>query len=410
MLSHRTRKSVTESSISVFPSTAIEARSPLQLNRLIGDYYSRLFEADAKETQYPLLYERLIEDGTDGVLEKFRDYAKQRREVLEELRSKVSLQTASYDEGGEASKRVVGVDAGRNGTDYRFAYVPLYGAVALLVEGWRVTGEPLCASCKPEVWPAEKDPKRRESLLHMALEFYVARRSVELWSPDYLLFDGGLILNPVLHPRTDDSGDYKRDFAFAVISAIDFLEACRRFGVSLVGFVKRTKMSHLYRVLGLPPTRDTALLSPIMRTGEYTEPFPMRNLVVRSYESFSTGFSGGGELARVYTSYIKTGSTTPFRIEVPSYCVRDLGRIASVLFTMADPSGVPYPVHEADRYTRITRPTANMYALVLFAKALDLVKKGDLDSSDLDMLALQYGEPWSLKEDDYLTDLAAKRE
>jgi hypothetical protein len=77
---------------------------------------------------------------------------------------------------------------------------------------------------------------------------------------------------------------------------------------------------------------------------------------------------------------------------------------------MADPVGIPYPVHEADRYTRITRPTANMHTLVLFAKALDLVKKGDLDPTDLDMLALQYGESWSLKDEDYLADLASKRE
>jgi len=410
MLSHRTKKSIPVSSISVFPDAPSEARPPVQLNRLIGDYYSRLFEVDAKDTQYPLLYDRLIEDGTDGVLERFQEYARQRKTVLEELRAKVSLHTATYDKDGEASGRVVGVDAGRNGTDYRFAYVPLYGAVALMVEDWRVVEEPLCAACQPEVWPAERDPQRRESLLHMALEFYVAKRSVELWSPDYLVFDGGLVLNPVLHPRREDSGDYKRDFAFAVFSVLDLLEACRRLGVSVAGFVKRTKMSHLHRVLGFPPTRDTALLSPVMKAGQYTEPFLVRNLVVRSYENFADGFNEGGELTRIYTSYIKTGPTTPFRIEVPSFCARNLGEIASVLFTMADPVGIPYPVHEADRYTRITRPTANMHTLVLFAKALDLVKKGDLDPTDLDMLALQYGESWSLKDEDYLADLASKRE
>ena len=125
MLSHRTEKSMAESSISVFPSARIEPRPPVLINRIMGDYYSRLFEADSQEIQYPFLYKKLIEDGTEGVLEKFRDYVGQRKSVIEELRTKVNLQTALYDKDGEASKRVVGVDAERNGTDYRVAYVPL---------------------------------------------------------------------------------------------------------------------------------------------------------------------------------------------------------------------------------------------------------------------------------------------
>ncbi|MEM3793993.1 MAG: hypothetical protein QXS76_03690, partial [Candidatus Bathyarchaeia archaeon] len=50
----------------------------------------------------------------------------------------------------------------------------------------------------------------------------------------------------------------------------------------------------------------------------------------------------------------------------------------------------------ADRYTRITRPTSNIHTLVLFSKALDLVRRGEISPEDLDMLLLQYGEGWAL--------------
>ena len=100
----------------------------------------------------------------------------------------------------------------------------------------------------------------------------------------------------------------------------------------------------------------------------------------------------------MYTGYIKTCHAPPYRIEVPLFCLNKMKELASILLTMADPQGIPYPIHEADQCTQISRPTSNIHTLVLYSKALDLVKEGVLDPADLDLLILQYGEQWSLRE------------
>lgn len=367
-------------------------------------FFSQIFNVESTGTIHVGLYEALLGKGTDGVLEKLKDYAKERRRLTVELRDKVKLHTAIYDEAS-ASKRIVGADAGRNGTNYRFAFVPLYGAVAVLVDNWKITEEPICASGAPDIWPTEWDPDRRESLLHMALEYHVARKAVEQWHPEYIIFDGGLVLNPRLHTKHGDSNEYHQDFVFTVLTALSFLDTCKKEGVTVVGFVKRTQMSRLHSVFDLPPMRDSFFLNPLMKLGEYTDPFQMKNLVTNTYQCVAEDFGIGKELVDMYTGYIKTCHAPPYRIEVPRFCLNRMKEMSSILFTMADPEGIPYPVHEADQYTKISRPTSNIHTLVLYSKALDLVKEGLLDPADLDLLILQYGEQWSLRETEFWEEL-----
>jgi len=368
------------------------------------DFLSQVFSKEATESIHSDLYEALLGRGTDGILEKLRGYAEQRRKLNGQLRSRVKLHTATYDEKLAAGK-IVGADAGRNGTNYRFAYVPLYGAVAILIDNWKITEEPICASGVPDLWPTERDPDRRESLLHMALEYHVARNAVERWRPDYVIFDGGLVLNPRLHTKQGDTREYHQDFIFTLSTALSFLDVCKKHGVNVVGFVKRTQMSQFYRVFKIPPMRDSIFLNPLMGVGEYTDSFQMSNIVTATYRRFTREFGIAEDLAEIYTGYIKTCQAPPYRIEVPKFCLSNIKDIASILFTTADPEGIPYAVHEADRYTKITRPTSNIHTLVLYSKALDLVKKGLLDPADLDLLILQYGERWSLRESDFSEEL-----
>ena len=368
------------------------------------NFLPKIFNFEGTETVHVGLYEALLGKGTDGVLEKLKDYASERRRLNVELRNKVKLQKAIYDEAS-ASKRIVGADAGRNGTNYRFAFVPLYGAVAVLVDNWKIIEEPICVSGAPDIWPTERDPDRRESLLHMALEYHVARRAVEQWHPDYIVFDGGLVLNPRLHTKRGDSTEYRQDFVFTVLTALSFLDTCKKEGVNVVGFVKRTQMSRLYSVFGTPPMRDSVFLNPLMELGDYTDLFLIKNLVTNTYQRLAEEFGLGKDLVDMYTGYIKTCQAPPYRIEVPLFCLNNMKEIASMLLTMADPEGIPYPIHEADQYTKISRPTSNIHTLVLYSKALDFVRKGLLDPADLDLLILQYGEQWSLRETEFWEEL-----
>jgi len=403
LIPHHTHiQNVPNSIISDFPSPNLEA-----VKQLPVEFLSQVFTAESAETIHVGLYHDLIDNGTDGVLEKLKEYAADRRKIVEQLHGRIKLHTAPRG-ADVASGRIVGADAGRNGTNYRFAFVPIYGAVAVLVDNWKIIEEPLCASGAPDVWPTEKDADRRESLLHMALEYHVAKKAVEKWSPAYLFFDGGLVLNPRLHIKFGDSDEYRGDFIFTVITALSLLETCKKRGVGVVGFVKRTQMNHFCRVLNITPIRDAILLNSIMKTGEYITPFAMKNTVTKTYQRFAQKLELGESIAEIYSSYIKTGQTPPYRIEVPFFCLNKIEEIASVLLTMADPEGIPYPVHEADRYTKITKPTSNIHALLLYTKALDLVKRGQLDPADLDLFILQYGEQWSLHESKFWGELSRK--
>ncbi len=393
MIPHHTHiENVSNSTISDFRFPTLDAVKPLPV-----EFISRIFAGETAETIYTGLYHDLIDNGTDSVLEKLKEYAAYRRKIVEQLYGRIKLHSARRDVD-IASRKIVGADAGRNGTNYRFAFVPIYGAVAVLVDNWKITEEPLCAAGAPDVWPSEKDADRRESLLHMALEYHVAKKAVEKWNPAYIFFDGGLVLNPRLHIKFGGSDEYRGDFIFTLITALSLLETCKRRGVGVVGFVKRTQMNYFYSTCNMTPMRDTIILNSLMNTGEYIEPFQIKNMVTKTYQQFADKFEFDESIAEIYSSYIKTGQTPPYRIEVPLFCLDKIEEIASILLTMADPEGIPYPVHEADRYTKITKPTSNIHALLLYTKALDLVKKGELDPADLDLFILQYGEQWSLHE------------
>jgi hypothetical protein len=348
-----------------------------------------------KEMPYVKLYQELVDTGTELLLSRLKTYRREVYKLVEEVKDRLKIYKAVYDKNGPASSRVVGVDAGRNGTEYKFAYIPLYGAIAVLVENWGIVDEPLCVTGPPDIWTSELDPDRRESLLHMALEYHVAARAVEKWKPDYLLLDGGIVLNPKLYPGFQASPQYEGDFYFTVITVLELLNTCRMLQVPVLGFVKRTHMNFYSSSMRNSQIRDSTLMNFILKDGEYSEPFRVENVVTESYRTVAENLRYGGDLPVIYSSYIKTGST-PFRVEVPMFCLNKLEELMSIVYTMASFDGVPYPIHEADRLSRITRPTSNIHSLVLYSKALELVESGEMELKDLDLLLLEYGESWTL--------------
>jgi len=347
------------------------------------------------ELVYSELYQDMIEKGTDLLIERFRGYVKECRHVAESLKNFIRIKNCLVDKGLLASKRIVGVDAGHNGVHFRFAYVPIYNAVAVLFEGMELKGEPLCIAGPPDIWAVDDEPERRENLLHMALEYYAARRAVELWRPNYLIIDGGIVLNPRLHPNNSDSSDYRYDFTYTVMQALELLRVCMENDILVLGFVKRSCMNYYGSLLGYDKFRDVTFLSLIMNEGDYTEPFPIRNKVSESYARIARDLSIDVCMAEIYSSYVKTW-IIPFRIEIPSFNLDRFEEAISLIIASANVMGIPYPIHEADRYTRISKPFSNIHTLNFFAKAVELVKRGELTSEELNFLLLQHGEYWAL--------------
>jgi hypothetical protein len=316
--------------------------------------------------------------------------------AVKKLGNKIKVNRVLMNEEA-CSRKIVGIDAGRNGHNLRFAFIPLYRATAVLLQNWEVV-DYLPVTGSVDVWTVERDPDRRESLLHMALEYHVAREAIERWKPDYLFFDGALILNPRLRPHPSDSRGYREDFIFTTLMTLNLLQACKEKSVPILGFVKRTKMSKLYKLLNLPPIRDATLLNGILRPREYVKPFPLRNKMTMELERMAKQLGADHDAVNILTSYVKTSPVAVYRVEIPSFCLDRLDELLSIAFSMVDADGIPYPIHEADRLSRISEVASDIHLLALFETAMDMVRRGVLSSEDLDVFAPQYGNRWNLGE------------
>ncbi len=329
----------------------------------------------------------LIETSTSLVIKKLRSLAAERNRALQQLELEVELRRA-----GENSKlrRVVGVDAGHNGENLASAFIPLYSAAATLFEGGRESSDPILASCPADVWPNEPDPLRRESLLHFALQFHVVREAVGKWKPDVVLVDGPILPNPLLRPRPEDSSGYRADFVLTLAEILLALEECNKASVSMVGFIKRPSTGYFHRKVGSAALRDSILLNPIMQVGDYTKPRLVDSGMNRICARFAENL--GVERPTIYAFYIKSAETPPYRVEIPAFCLKRVDEVASLLISLADLSGIPHPIAEADRRCKLTRRTLLMYRLVLHEKALSMVNQGAFDPRDLDFLTPRFGE------------------
>lgn len=363
-------------------------------------YISVLGEAEG-ETLHPDLYSRLVDDGTDMIIRKLREYNEGRRSLLKSLRGRIEVRKLVRDED-IARLRVVASDAGNNGADFRSAFIPLYASAAISAEGWKIIDEPIFRVGDPEIWPDEFRSHDRESLLASKIQFEVTAEAIDIWKPKYVLLDGSLLINFWLLPSLFGSTrEYEDDFNSAVARSVELLLKCYEEDIPIAGFVKRTRMNDICAEVGMPKMRDTALLDLLLSLGEYTAPRPMptRNPVIDRYRRvcWDTGIPEGqiDDILGIHFSYVKTGLTTPFRIEIPKYCLNSLDEIGVLIFTTSEEeSGIPFVINEVDGITRITATTSNIRTLMIYSKMLDLVRRGEMAPEDLNLLALQYGESW----------------
>ena len=399
-------------------SRASEKKAILRIPPVVREQFFSPFYKPEPETTHPDLYKDVIDYGTDLILEHLKKHNEVRKKVIEKVREGLVIKQAHRDE--ELAKKVllVSSDAGNNGAELRSAYIPLYSSVAIATRGWNIIGEPIRSTGKGELWPGEYRPKERESVLAMKIQFDVTLGAARKWRPRLIVFDGPLLLHWGLLPSADGfrTRGYWRDFREASISAMRLLWFCYENEILITGFVKRTRstilISHikgLSRKIGR--VRDTTLLDLVLRLGQYThlEVEHPRGGIVNQYKISGREIGLSDEevdlLTDLQSTFIRTGLTTPFRLEMPRYCLKDLDEIATILFTTSEETGIPFGLSEADKLTKMTNTISNLRTLMLFSKALDLVNRGEMRPEDLNLLALQHGEPWTIKEEKYFQDV-----
>ena len=378
------------------------------------EQYFSLFAGPEPETLHSDLYQRLIDDGTDIIVRQLKDYNQRRKKLLSKFREKITVERVQGDEK-VAGMRVVASDAGNNGVDLRSAYVPLYASAALVAEGWKIIDEPIFEAGEANIWADEFRTRDRESLLASKIQFEITEEAVERWEPKLVVFDGSLLLNLWLMPAFGRTDDYSKDFSETMIRSIGLLHTCCERDIPIVGFAKRTRINHVCKGFGMPNLRDTALMDLILRLGEYTRPEaePMKGPVVSKYkrEAEKHGIPKNKIEAamNLYSSYIRTGLTTPFRLEVPEYCLDRLEDIGTVLVTTSEEeNGMPFSISEVDRLTKVTTSVSNIRTLMIYSKSLDLVRQGEMDLQDLNLLALQHGEPWAINDGKYVSNIVSE--
>jgi hypothetical protein len=376
--------------------------------------YFSLFTGPEPETLHADLYQRLIDDGTDVIIKQLKAYNQSRKELVKKARGKIKVRKLQHDEE-TASLRVVASDAGYNGVDLRSAYLPLYASVAIAAKGWTITDEPHYKAGDPDVWSDEPRPQDRESLLAAKIQYEVTEEAVEQWEPKLVIFDGTLAMHFLLLALTQFSNDYRQDADETLRCAVSLLQTCYMKDIPIVGFAKRTRMNQVCRSFGNRKMRDTALMDLVLNLGEYTEPEakPTKGYVINNYrrkaEEFGIPESVIPRITNFHSSYIRTGWTTPFRLEVPAYCLDRLEEIGTVLYTTSEEeNGMPFAISEADRLTKVTTGISNIRTLMIYSKALDLVENGEMELKDLTMLALQHGEPWAINDGETLSGMTER--
>src|SRR5436190_1605868 len=241
----------------------------------VREQYSAMFAKPEAEMVHPDLYRKILDEGTDEILQNIKKYNDERKKLIRHLEKSLTVKQAEKDAVLAERTLVVGCDAGNNGVDLRSAFAPLYASVALPVQGWHITDEPITIAGESELWAGEFRPEERESMMSMKVQFDVTRQAVEKWKPKLVLFDGPLLLHHGLMPSLEATNEYWDGFKATARSAIQLLHTCRKRKVAIAGFVKRTRLNRLGESLrDVSPNaeyiRDTALLDLVLRLGQYT--------------------------------------------------------------------------------------------------------------------------------------------
>jgi hypothetical protein len=100
-------------------STVKSARKSVvaKLPPTIREQYFSVFAKPEPEMVHPDLYKMIIDEGTDVILNEVKRYNEARKQLIKEIRDKLSVKQARCDETSANETSIVASDAGNNGVD-----------------------------------------------------------------------------------------------------------------------------------------------------------------------------------------------------------------------------------------------------------------------------------------------------
>ena len=352
-------------------------------------------EREEIDTLYRQIYQMVLDD-IPRVAAAYADMVRERRRLLMEV-SKV-VEAINVEKLGfkELSGfRVTGADGGANGKELEGFYFGIAGAIAYTSSGLEQEDRTPISFGTALLWDDEYDPGRRVAVIRDRFMYEVCVKAINERKPDLLLIDGPLIPNFAYIPQSDDSEAYRNDYERMMDALCRLLDLAKREfderGMLFACVVKRVRSTRYSQILNLPkPVRDSCLLNPILKVGQRTP-------LIDAAEGRMLKEEFPPEHRKVKQFFIKTSRMSPIRVEIPGWLAGQVDRIASLIYSTADPlTGIPFHILRADALTRVNIPTTDLTYTRFVSYILDKVKSGELSEEDLDMVNLRRLEIWRL--------------
>ena len=383
-----------------------------------------LIEEAVEEAPHPFIYRKLMEEGTKHVVEEYirrKSSLKALRLSEEDMASFLGLREVDRRLVKELTDRfesgdllVVGIDAGVNCLNLEVAYVPLCCAVAVLCASFDVVDHLPKAMTRIPFWDDEVYPDWRSLVIGYRLQFELVREAVKAWEPDMIIFDGPFLYSQLMRGRKGTS--YWSEFEKTLDEGVKALEFCAEKDVPIVGFVKRPEGCSVAKKLvkaGLlrRPVRDTVALK-WMRYGTFTSPMryvrrtarlgrmEVPSRMAEEYLNRAVRMGVDESVVSIEFSYINTGYSFPYKVEVPRPFIDRLDEIMALMLALRASRGIPFPVYAADSLTKMTNVTRDLFLLSLRARLADEVRAGRLSEEDIEMFLPRHGESYGLMEEE----------
>ena len=386
-----------------------------------------LVESAVEEPPHPSIYRFLMEEGTRSVIEEYLRRKKAvaaKSSIQKNMAARLGVRHVNRDLVEELEKafssgelKVVGIDAGTNGLNLEVAYIPLCCAMAALCARFDI------ADCMPRAperipfWDDELAPDKHVQLLGFRLQFELVVKAARKWKPDFILFDGPFLMG-WLWPPGLGGPVYKEDFEKTIKAGVKALDFCVEKGIPIIGFVKRPQGCKVAEKLAregyLPrAVRDTVALR-WLSWGTYLRPFYYVSRSQKPRDFWEVGSSMADEYFKmakeldveldhvsVAFTYVNTGYTFPYKIEIPEVFIDRLDEIIALLFVLRATRGIPFPIYAADLLTKVSNTTRDLFLLSLRARLAEEAERGRLSREDLEMFMPRYGESYGLSEEEF---------
>jgi len=352
-------------------------------------------EEEEIDTLHRQIYQLVVNDVPKAVA-TYLDMIRERRKLLEEVSKVIEpINVKKFTAEELSDRRITGADGGANGKELEGFYFGIAGAIAYTSTGLEEEDKTPISFGTSLLWDDEFDPGRRAAAIRDKFMYDVARRAVVERKPDLLLIDGPLIPNAGYIPHSDDSEAYKEDYENMINALFSLLDLVKKEhkkrGMLMACVVKRVRSTRYSAILNLSkPMRDSAILNPILKTGQRTP-------LIDAAEGRMLKEVFPSEHKKVKQFFLKSSRMSPIRVEIPEWLSSKVDEIASLIYSTSDPlTGIPFHILRADALTRVNIPTTDLTYTRFISHVMDKVKSGELAEQDLDLANLRRLEIWRL--------------